>query len=85
MLYTVKMKKIAIKELKENLSDYAEMAAEGEIIEVSKYNRPYVYISGVAEASLHYGSKVGKLNLTSSFKLASKGAWRESLEEDRQD
>lgn len=79
------MKKIAIKELKENLSDYAEMAAEGELIEISKYNRPYVYLSGVAEASVHYGSKVGKENLTSSLKMASKGAWRKALEQDRQD
>jgi hypothetical protein len=38
------MKKTSLKELKEDLSKWAEYAAGGEKVYVSKYNKPYIIL-----------------------------------------
>lgn len=53
------MKKISLKELKEDLASYAERAAEGEILEVSKYNKPYIRIVTANTSGVTIGNLVG--------------------------
>ncbi len=53
------MKKISLKELKEDLASYAESAAEGEVLEVSKYNKPYIRIVTANTSGVTIGRLVG--------------------------
>lgn len=77
------MKKVSLKELKQNLSQYAEEASQGEPIEVTKYNKPFLYLSGAFSPSLHIGSRVGQGTLAPAGKAASGGAYLKALLEDR--
>ena len=77
------MKVISLKELKENLSEYAEEAANGTAIEVTKYNRPFIYIMGIHSPALHVGSRVGKGKLRSAGKSLSRGSFLATLDDDR--
>lgn len=77
------MNKVPLKELKKDLSSWAEEASKGNIIEVTKYNRPYIYIVPHAQSGLFQGSKVGQGSLTSILSSGSQGKWLEYLEEDR--
>jgi prevent-host-death family protein len=56
------MKHISLKTLKENLSDYTEAAAKGEVIAVTKYNRPYIVLSPSTHSiasDVHVGKSLG--------------------------
>lgn len=79
------MKKISLKYLKENLSQLTEEAAQGAQIQVTKYNKPYIYIVGMPTSSLHIGVKIGKGILKSVSKFATKGAYLAELMKDRQE
>jgi len=70
------MKKVSIKQVREDFAGYAESAASGEIIEVTKYNKPYVRIvtakaPGVTVGDLVFSTvplkrvqNIGKIALT---------------------
>ena len=80
------MKSVPIKDLKERLSYWAEQAAKGEVIEVTRYNRPYIRLvtGGKDVEGLHVGKRVGKETFKSSLPLnASGGQWLKFLQEDR--
>lgn len=78
------MKSITLKSLKENLSQYTEEAAKGIPIEITKYNKPYVYIHAAASPSLHIGCRIGS-PLRSIAKKASRNKFLKILKTDRQD
>jgi antitoxin (DNA-binding transcriptional repressor) of toxin-antitoxin stability system len=79
------MKKVSLKDLKKDLSTWAEIAAKGDTVLVSRYNKPYVYLSGNFTPALHWGGRVGKEDLSSPFKekAISAGKWQTVLDEDR--
>ena len=56
--YFLDMRKISLKALKEDLAGYAESAAGGEIVEVTKYNRPYIRMVTAQDADLLVGDLV---------------------------
>lgn len=77
------MKSVPIKELKEDLAHWAEEAANGEVLQITKYNRPYVILSPGRAPGLHQGSKAGRESLKSILHEATRGRWLKILEEDR--
>lgn len=81
--YFYHMISVPIKDLKENLSAYTEKASQGEVIQVTKYNKPYVTILPGQYKGLRIGSKVGQPLKPSGLKNASKGMYLKFLEEDR--
>ena len=79
------MKSISLKDLKENLSKYTEDAAHGETIQVTKYNKPFIYLTGASQPSLNVGSRVGKGTLRSVLSRGTNGKYLKVLLEDRKD
>jgi len=82
------MKKVTLKDLKQDLSLWTSRASKGEMIQITRYNKPYVYISAGSSGFMHVGTKVGLENLeidASITKEASKGNWLKILQEDRED
>ncbi len=77
------MNKVPLKELKKDLSSWAEEASKGNIIEVTKYNRSYIYLVPHTQSGLFQGGRVGQGNLTPLLSSGSRGKWLKYLEEDR--
>ena len=77
------MKVISLKELKDHLSEYAQEAADGTSIEVTRYNRPFIHITGIQSPGVHVGARVGKSRLGSCGRALSGGAYLSILDEDR--
>ncbi len=77
------MKSVPLKALKENLAYWAEEAAKGEVVQVTKYNRPYVMLGPSEGSGLYRGLKVGQEPLKSVLSGATKGKWLKILKEDR--
>lgn len=82
-MYIFLMKLISLKDLKENLSQWTEEAAKGTAIQVTRYNKPYVFLLGVQSPSLHIGKSAGTATLRSAASAASKGKFHAVLKEDR--
>ena len=78
------MTSVPIKLLKEQLSELAERAARGEVIEVTKYSKPYIIIKAANSEGLRIGSQLG-IGLQSIGAKKAKGQLFETLEEDRND
>lgn len=72
-----------LNELKKHLSDYAERAAAGEIIHITRFNRPYIVLAPDRDASLHWGELAGKSAIKPVLKKGSRGRWLKFLAEDR--
>ena len=79
------MEKISINQIKKNFAHWAKLAAEGEAIQITKYNRPYLQLTQITESGLRYGKHFGKTSLKSALKHASKGRYLSVLSEDRGD
>ncbi|MBI4366962.1 MAG: hypothetical protein HY543_09110 [Deltaproteobacteria bacterium] len=79
------MKEVPLKELKSNLSFWAEKASKGDLIQITKYNRPYMLVGPSRLDGLVVGSRVGVPLLRPALKAASKGKWLRRLQEDRDD
>lgn len=77
------MKEATIKELKQNLAKYTEMAAAGESVYIKKYNKPYVMLSSTGSQHLLEGSKTGQSLKKSGITEGSSGRYLELLQEDR--
>jgi prevent-host-death family protein len=78
------MKSVSLKDLKQNLSQYAEEAAQGASIQVTKYNRPFVLLVGARSPSLHIGLRAGTGFLQTVGKKATEGKFLKTLLEDRE-
>ncbi len=81
------MEKISINEIKKKFAHWANRVAQGEVIHITKYNRPYLKLTQIAEEALHYGERFGKADLKMDLKIglkrASKGRYLSVLAEDR--
>ena len=73
-----------MQELKENLSALAEMAAKGEIIEITKHNKPFIQLTAATAEGLHIGSRAGKSTLKSAVTKSTGGAFLKILAADRE-
>ncbi len=80
------MKKISLKNLKQDLSSWTKCAAGGEVIQVTRYSQPFVYISGAATDSpyVHVGKNVGMEIPKKITKKKVSALWLHMLEEDRE-
>lgn len=76
---------VPIKDLKQELSSYAERAAKGEVIGITKYNRPYFYLSPAQDMGVSVGQWHGKKDLAPAIKATTRDAALKSLQEDRRD
>ncbi|MBI2336935.1 MAG: hypothetical protein HYU97_09285 [Deltaproteobacteria bacterium] len=80
------MNTVTLKDLKEDLSSWAEKAAKGEIIHVTKYNRPYIVLAPSNPKGLHVGSRVGKGRFVTVVKRRGVGKLAlKALQEDREE
>ena len=77
------MKRVSLKDLKQNLSSWVEIAHQGDVVEVMKHNRPFVMITPWALPHVRVGSKVGQGQLESCLENATQGKWERYLNEDR--
>jgi len=77
------MKSISLKDLKENLSKYTEEAAGGKAIQVTRYNKPFIYLTSASSNVLHIGSRVGTGALRAVGKRETRGQFLKTLNEDR--
>ena len=77
------MKCVPLKILKQNFSEYAEIAASGTEVQVTKYNKPFIYLIGARPSSLHVGAQVGVAKLKSISKKINHGEHLKVLKEDR--
>ncbi|MBI4212238.1 MAG: hypothetical protein HY540_06335 [Deltaproteobacteria bacterium] len=75
-------KNVALKELKENLAYWAEEASRGEVVQVTKYNKPYMMLVPSGQPGLRVGKNVGKSGFKPVLDKPPKG-WKEYLDEDR--
>ena len=85
MVYYFFMKKVPLKDLKLRLSLWMKEAAKGSLVQVTRYNRPYIYLFCNESPGLHCGSQVGKSEIKSVLSGKTKGRWLEILLEDRED
>lgn len=77
------MKEVPLKELKSNLSFWAEKASKGDTLQITKYNRPYILVGPSRVGGLVVGERVGEPLPPPALKSASKGEWLRCLQEDR--
>jgi antitoxin (DNA-binding transcriptional repressor) of toxin-antitoxin stability system len=75
---------VPIKELKENLSDWAEKASNGAVIQITKYNRPYILLTSGQPLGLVRGSMVGRQSLAPVLRKGTQGRALKYLMEDRE-
>ena len=79
------MKRVSLKELKQNLSSWVEVAHNGDPVEVLKYNRPFVTIVPWNPSRVRIGSKAGRSQLKPCLENATRGRWQKILNEDREE
>ena len=79
------MSSVTLKDLKEDLSSWAQRAAKGETIHVTKYNRPYIVLGPSNPKGLHVGSRVGKGHFVAVVKGGLRGLALKALQEDREE
>ena len=80
------METVPLKDLKENLAYWAETAAHGKVLEVTKHNKPYVMLVPCQTTHVRVGKNVGASSLVAVLKKdPTRGAWLVSLQEDRDD
>lgn len=85
MVYYICMDLVSIKELKLDLSSYADRASRGEIVGVTKYNRPYFYLYPAQDTGVSVGKWHGKKDLLPGIKTTAGNIALKFLQEDRQD
>lgn len=80
------MKSVPLKDLKNNLAGFAEMASHGETILITKHNKPYVRLSAANEPDVRVGTRFAKGRLRPCLKSAkTRGQYLRYLLEDRED
>lgn len=85
MVYYFNMNLVPIKELKLDLSSYADRASKGEIIGITKYNRPYFYLYPAQDTGVSVGKWHGKKDMQPATKATAGNTALKFLLEDRQD
>jgi prevent-host-death family protein len=83
-MYCYFMRVVEMHELKQNLSALAELAAQGETIEITKHNKPYVRLIPATAVGLHMGQQAGKRSLRTAVRINTGGAFLTVLAADRE-
>lgn len=78
------MRTAPMHELKENLSTLAEFAANGETVEITKHNKPFIRLVPATSPGLHAGQSAGKKNLKAAVSKNTGGAFLKVLATDRE-
>jgi antitoxin (DNA-binding transcriptional repressor) of toxin-antitoxin stability system len=73
-MYTICMKKVPLKALKEDLSKWADEAHNGTFIEVTRYNEPYILLSPLnthpaLKTGPYFGTDLKPAKLKTKIKL----------------
>jgi len=79
------MKQISLQDLKSGLSSAIAEAESGNVIVITRHNRPVAQLTPVRPPSVHRGKNYGKGTLKSVLDRATKGRYLEMLLEDRGD
>lgn len=77
------MEKVPIKALKQRMAHFLEFAAKGHILQITKHNKPYVFVVPFSDPSIHIGSAVGQKALRAGKKIRLKKSIELYLSEDR--
>lgn len=84
-MYYFSVINVPIKDLKENLSKLSERASKGELIQITKYNSPFMILGPCRPPGLHVGSQIEQGSLKAVLNQGSKGQWLHYLNEDREE
>ena len=71
--YGLVMIRVSIQALKSGFAAWAGMAAQGQTIQITKHNRPYLLLTGCKNAVVHHGSRAGIGQLRSALKAPTHG------------
>jgi prevent-host-death family protein len=82
-MYSFSVRAVQMHELKQNLSALAELAAQGETIEITKHNKPYVRLMPATAVGLHIGQQAGKRFIRTAVRKNTRGAFLKVLAADR--
>jgi len=77
------MRKVSLKDLKEDLPKWTLLAHNGEVIEITKYNEPFALLTPHRSTGLSIGAAVGKRTLEGVIKEGSQGHFLDILKDDR--
>ena len=55
--------KVSLKQLKQELSSVAAEAASGTLVEVTRYNKPFLHLLSATQSDLHVGKNASKFTL----------------------
>ncbi len=83
-MYTFDMKKVSIKSLREEFARWAEIASGGEVVEITKHNRPFLRLVSAWGPVVRIGSKVGAHNIRPALQKGLRGLALKYLFEDRE-
>ena len=78
-----KASSVSLKTLKENLSEIVERVANGDVIEILKYNKPRVKLVPIGNSAIRLGRFVGRKSLVPAVKTGTAGQALKVLLEDR--
>lgn len=78
------MRTAPMQELKENLSTLAEIAANGETVEITKHNKPFIRLTPAVGPGLHIGRNAGKAQIKTVVSKNTAGAYLKALAADRE-
>ena len=76
---------VSIQALKSCFAAWAATAAQGQAVQITRHNRPYLLLTGCKNQAVHHGSRAGIGQLESALKAPTHGKWRLMLDEDRQE
>jgi hypothetical protein len=79
------MKYVPLIDLKKRLSYWTEQAAQGIVIQITRYNKPFVVIRQAQQSELRVGKNIGKHHFRSIGTDPTNGKWLKTLIADRND
>ena len=74
---------VSIEGLKKNLAAVLKRAVRGEVIQITRHNRPVALLVGEDRVNVHYGARSASATLTPLLHRASAGRYLEVLDQDR--
>ena len=83
--YIFQMLNVPLKDLRKNFSRWAEKASQGDIIQVTRYNRPYILLISGQKEGLIQGNRVGQETLSTVLRKGTGGHALRYLIEDREE
>jgi len=65
------------------MAHFLELAAQGQILEITKHNKPYVFVVPTSDPSVHRGTAVGQKSLRVGKRVRLRKSLDVYLSEDR--